>query len=153
MEHGGAGRESLRVGVRVEEFNVLFGEADADFHTLILPAVVLQADTFVGDRHTLDCKLEAAFLVDLAQMNCTRSTPTARCPWCAAPSDDGDNVVAGGRKGLRSQGASQPEADGASETASGRSAGGLNPDRRPLSRAGRQEATSTLDLPDIRETR
>ena len=44
MEHGRARGESLGTGVGVEELNVLFGEADADLHTSILPPVVLQAE-------------------------------------------------------------------------------------------------------------
>ena len=44
MEHGRARGESLGAGVGVEEFDVLFGEADADFHTLMLPPVVHLAE-------------------------------------------------------------------------------------------------------------
>ena len=47
MEHGGAGSDALGIGVGVEELNILFRETDADFHTSMLPVVVLQADTFV----------------------------------------------------------------------------------------------------------
>jgi hypothetical protein len=45
VEHGRAGGDSLGIGVGIEELNVLFWEADADFHTSMLPLVVLAADT------------------------------------------------------------------------------------------------------------
>jgi len=49
VEHGRARGESLGAGVGVEEFHVLFGEADAYFHTLMLPSVVHLAEYPRGD--------------------------------------------------------------------------------------------------------
>ena len=83
MEHGRARGESLGAGVGVEEFDVLFGEADADFHTLMLPPVVHLAE------HPRECAI-------LPAMGGIFGPPKARVLWGTHGQLDGRTAGQGG---------------------------------------------------------
>jgi hypothetical protein len=68
VEHGRARGEPLGAGLGVEDLYVLVGEADADFHALVPPPVVLLAEhphwgainpafggTFQSSKNLMEC--------------------------------------------------------------------------------------------------